>query len=297
VRRAAARALEETCRALAASASAAEDGAAQRTRYERTQALLLALLRLDAPSATVDAATTCFLRGLARWAEQRERLLCGVWSAALSRCEALVAAFGSRGASSAASWTEHSSRTTGETYWRSVTTGEAVWEKPANAADRVIASVAETDAPRTSTGGRMFGRQRSARGAVAPHVEMARLLRALALLAPTTVRAIAARRPAASSSGDFVVYLASLHGSGVADALAEPPWPSLRWLLAPKDGALCRLLLLAARIPRRVFMYRYILRVSCSQFDSLPLTYLTPAHPQRCVGVCAQLLAPRRGGV
>ena len=30
------------------------------------------------------------------------------------------------------------------------------------------------------------------------------------------------------------------------------------------------------------FVYRYILRESCSQFDSLPLTYLTYARRQEC---------------
>ena len=35
------------------------------------------------------------------------------------------------------------------------------------------------------------------------------------------------------------------------------------------------------------FMYRYILRESCSQFDSLPLTYLTiPSKQGRCARLC-----------
>ena len=69
---------------------------------------------------------------------------------------------------------------------------------------------------------------------------------------------------------------------GARDCLATAPWVSLvlryALLAAPlaMEARRCCVRLLRALLPKVSFLlYRYILRESCSQFDSLPLTSLT----------------------
>ena len=263
VRCAAARALKDSCIALGGD-SGAKELPNEHELYLRTQNVLFSFFRCDEQQESLDTATRHFLPGLSRWAEARGWILSNLWGDTLSRCETLVASFGSGSRSRGGpEWSEHVSRSTSETYWRNVESGVTVWERPDSLSGArpelapLLPLSEDADAAETSGvtglkasggGGRscvFFGQLSSRRSLVLPFEEMMRLQSALALVAKDAVHYITAQRPSgASGGGDFVIYLRSL-----CSGVKEPAWPALHWLFAPTTGALSRLLLLTARIP------------------------------------------------